>query len=66
MIFYIMPGTTISVSSESKKILNDLRKKIPGEAVPTQQATADLIIRYAANNEKEFLKWTTSSKEGDE
>jgi hypothetical protein len=59
-----MPGTTISVSLESKKIINDLRKKIPNNEIPTQQATADLIIRYAANYENEFLKWTQSSKEG--
>ncbi|MEM2174872.1 MAG: hypothetical protein QXI58_04540 [Candidatus Micrarchaeia archaeon] len=49
---------TISINEESKKYLENLRRKIPmEEKVPTIKKTAELIFQFIKTREDEFVKW---------
>jgi len=49
---------TISINEESKKYLENLRRKIPTEEkVPTLKKTAELIFQFIKTREQEFVNW---------
>lgn len=48
---------TVYVSEDSKNYLENLRRRLPTEKVPTLKRTVGLSLEFIRDREEEFIDW---------
>ena len=55
---------SISVNSEDKNYIDDLRRKSPASPLPTKKAMVEYILNFIKSNEDSFLEWLENKNRG--